>query len=497
MTILIAILSLITGFAVGFLIAYSKSAGMKRENAVICTRNEELAASLEDTKRRAEEDLAKVSADKESQFQRILTEKQSAYDTALASRDRNHRESLDAQERMHKDALETLKRQFDETVAKLKAELELRTSDMLKARQSEFETSSKKTLEMITGPLNVSLQEIKKVVSDNTEKHAQLGGQLSENIKQVIVQADATRRSADHLANVLRAGAKVQGNFGEVILGELLKTQGLVEGRHYHTQCVLQDADGSTIISETGHRLQPDLVFHLDADRDVIVDAKVSLTAFLDYANAEDEAEKAVALQKHIESIENHVKELASKGYSDYKAHGRNSVGFVIMFVPYSAALRLAMESKPSLWRDALDRNVYIADEESLFAALKIISLTWRQMEQAKNHERVYELANEMVDRVQAFLISFMEIKTGLQTADNAYDAALRKLQDNGQSIPGTCKKLLKLGARLNTKRKKTPMAMLDNSEEGEANREEDSNYEHVELDGKPPVQPTERIMPR
>jgi len=466
MIILIAILSLITGLAIGYLISNLKSSDLKRENAVISTRNEELTASLADTKRRAEENLEKVSADKESHFERILAEKQSAYESALSDRDRSHRESLEAQDRMHREALDTLKTQFDETVAKLKAELELRTSDMLKARQSEFETSSKKTLEMITAPLNVSLQEMKKVVSDNTEKHAQLGGQLSENIKQVIVQADATRRSADHLANVLRAGAKVQGNFGEVILSELLKNQGLVEGRHYHTQCTLQDADGSTILNETGHRLQPDLIFHLDAERDVIVDAKVSLTAFLDYANADDEAQKAASLQKHIESIEHHVKELASKGYSDYKAHGRNSVGFVIMFVPYSAALRLAMENKPSLWRDALDKNVYIADEESLFAALKIISLTWRQMDQAKNHERVYELANEMVDRVQAFLISFMEIQSGLQTAKDAYEAALKKLQPGGQSIPGTCSKLLKLGARLNTKRKKTPMAMLDLSEE-------------------------------
>lgn len=105
------------------------------------------------------------------------------------------------------------------------------------------------------------------------------------------------------------------------------------------------------------------------------------------------------------------------------------------------------MDAKPALWRKAMESNVYIADEKTLLAAIKIIALTWRQMDQAKNHERVYELANEMVDRVQAFLISFMDIQSGLKSANDAYESALKKLQDTGQSIPGTCKKLIKLGA--------------------------------------------------
>lgn len=466
---------MIAGLAIGYLIATSRFSSLKRDNAVMATRLDEAEKKLAEAQLRSADELKRLGDQKERQFSMILTEKQTAFDNALRERDENHRNAIAGLERIHNAAMDTLKKQFDETVVKLKTELELHTSNMLKQRQSEFEDSSKKTLEVLTAPLNDSLREMKLAVAANTEKHAQLGGQLSENIKQVMIQTDATRRSADHLANVLRAGAKVQGNFGEVILSELLRNQGLVEGRHFDTQCVLQDVDGSAIISETGHRLQPDLVVHLDEERDVIVDAKVSLTAFLDYADSDDEDVKAAALQKHVESIEHHVKELASKGYADFKAQGKSSVGFVIMFVPYSAALRLALQAKPALWRNALDKNVYIADEESLFAALKIVSLTWRQMDQAKNHERVYELANEMVDRVQAFLISFMEIKAGLQTANASYDAALKKLQDSGQSIPGTCKKLIKLGARLNTKRKKTPMSLLQTNDEADIDETEET----------------------
>lgn len=466
MTALIIILALCAGFGIGYTIAALKTASLHRENTVLNTRLEETCLKIKESSERAANDIARVTQEKDRQMSILLAEKESSFGKLLSDRDKTYRESIDECNRTHQESLETLRQRFDETVSKLKAELELQSSNMLKQRQIEFENSSRKTLEGITAPLNISLQEMKKAVAANTEKHTELGGQLSENIKQVIVQTDATRRSADHLANVLRAGAKIQGNLGEVILSELLQSQGLKEGVHFDTQCTLQDVDGRPIISDSGHRLQPDLVFHIDGERDLVVDAKVSLTAFLDYANSDSEEARAVLLQKHIESIESHVKGLASKGYADYRAQGKTPAGFVIMFVPYSAALRLAMDAKPSLWRKAMECNVYIADEETLFAAIKIIALTWRQMDQAKNHERVYELANEMVDRVQAFLISFSEIQSGLRTANDAYESALKKLQDTGQSIPGTCKKLIKLGARLNNKRKKTPAILLNDSEE-------------------------------
>lgn len=466
MTIAAVIMALLAGFAIGYMIANFKTSSLSKENAILNTRLEESNRKINEASERGANDVAHIIQDKERQMSIMLAEKESAFDKALSDRDKTYKESIETCDRMHREALETLRQRFDDTVSRLKTELELQSSNMLKQRQVEFEDSSRKALEGITGPLNISLQEMKNAVAANTEKHTELGGQLSENIKQVIVQTDATRKSADHLANVLRSGAKIQGNLGEVILTELLQSQGLKEGIHFDTQNILHDADGRTIISESGHRLQPDLVFHLDEERDLIVDAKVSLTAFLDYADSDNEESRAVFLQRHIESIESHVKGLVSKGYADYKAQGKTPAGFVIMFVPYSSALRLAMDAKPALWRKAMESNVYIADEKTLLAAIKIIALTWRQMDQAKNHERVYELANEMVDRVQAFLISFMDIQSGLKSANDAYESALKKLQDTGQSIPGTCKKLIKLGARLNNKRKKVPVALLRDSEE-------------------------------
>lgn len=194
--------------------------------------------------------------------------------------------------------------------------------------------------------------------------------------------------------------------------------------------------------------MRPDVILHLDKERDVVIDAKVSLSAYLDYMNAESDETRNRSLRAHVESIRKHVAELAAKDYSSHIRPPKRSVGYVIMFVPNSAALLTATNAASDLWRKAMERNVYIADEQTLYAALKIIAMTWQQIAQAENHEKVYALANEMLDRVGKFMQPFVEIGSRLESAHKAYDNAMKKLAEGGQSIPQTCNKLIKLGAR-------------------------------------------------
>lgn len=197
--------------------------------------------------------------------------------------------------------------------------------------------------------------------------------------------------------------------------------------------------------------MRPDVILHLDNHREVIIDSKVSLTNFMEYVNAENEEERQRALKAHVESLQKHFKQLAVKDYSAYIRAPKVCMDYVIMFVPHSGALWAALNAQPDMWRKAMDSNVFIADEQTLFAALRIVNLTWTQIVQAENHEKVYALANEMLDRVGQFMKKYQAMGKALESAQKAYEEGEKKLLPSGQSILQTCAKLQKLGAKQST----------------------------------------------
>lgn len=347
----------------------------------------------------------------------------------------------------YEEAIRNMRNEFDLSIRALNTQMQAITEEILQRRQNEFTQTSSEKLNQLLQPLHQTLNVMKDTVEANTAKHSELGGRLAESLTMLFAQTEAARVSADNLANALKGSNQVQGLWGEVVLKELLSSQGLEEGKHFEIQPVMMDKTGKPLSNKDGGNMRPDVLLHLDKERDVIIDSKVSLSAYLEYVNAEDEGVRKAALEKHIKSVENHINELVKKDYSAYRAGGRNSLGFVIMFVPNTPALLLAMGNRPGLWRRAMENKVYIADDRSLYAALKIIDLTWQQISQVSNHEKVYDLAREMLDRVGKFMEYYTEIGNRLESARESYEAGMKKLLDGGQSIPGTCRKLRELGA--------------------------------------------------
>lgn len=390
----------------------------------------EASEQLEATKKEAGDLLAKTKAEAEAQQQKALAEKDAAWN----------------------DIMKGQEQRFNETMARMSEQMKNATADMLKDRQKEFADSSNQQLGQIVNPLRETIDKMKQTMADTTLKQTEMSSVLKDNIERSMQQAMAAKKSAEELANALKHGSKVQGDWGEAVLDELLTSQGLVRGIHYDTQAVIRDAQGNTVHTDDGATLRPDVILHLDQRREVIIDSKVSLTAFLDYANADNEAERQRFLKTHIDSLQKHVKELSTKDYSAYVQPPKVRMDYVIMFVPHTGALWTALNAQPDLWRKAMEQNVFIADEQTLFAALRIISLTWTQIRQAENHEQVYRLANEMLDRVGQFMKKYTAIGKALKTATTAYDDAERKLQPSGQSILQTCAKLQKLGAKQSDK---------------------------------------------
>lgn len=390
----------------------------------------EASEQLEATKKEASDLLAKTKAEAEAQQQKALAEKDAAWN----------------------DIMKGQEQRFNEAMARMSEQMKNATADMLKDRQKEFADSSNQQLGQIVNPLRETIDKMKQTMADTTLKQTEMSSVLKDNIERSMQQAMAAKKSAEELANALKHGSKVQGDWGEAVLDELLTSQGLVRGIHYDTQAVIRDAQGNTVHTDDGATLRPDVILHLDQRREVIIDSKVSLTAFLDYANADNEADRQRFLKTHIDSLQKHVKELSTKDYSAYVQPPKVRMDYVIMFVPHTGALWTALNAQPDLWRKAMEQNVFIADEQTLFAALRIISLTWTQIRQAENHEQVYRLANEMLDRVGQFMKKYTAIGKALKTATTAYDDAERKLQPSGQSILQTCAKLQKLGAKQSDK---------------------------------------------
>ena len=369
---------------------------------------------------------------------------------------------LAAQEVRHKESMAALQTRFDETLKTMRMQVQTATDNLLKQRQKEFTEQSNTNLGQIVNPLRETIDQMKKAMEDNTLKQTSMSSEMRTHIEHMIRQSLAAQKSTEELTRVFKHGSKVQGDWGETVLDELLEAQGLTRGIHYDTQAVIRNAQGEAVKSDGGNTLRPDVILHLDQRREVIIDSKVSLTAFMDYVNAENEEERQQYLKAHIASLQNHVKELSAKDYSSYIQPPKVKMDYVIMFVPHTGALWTALNEQPNLWRKAMDKNVFIADEQTLFAALRIINLTWTQIAQAQNHEKVFALANEMLNRVSQFMKKYEAIGKALDNASKAYNEGEKKLLDKGQSIIKTCDKLQKLGAKTSDPSLLAQMADMD-----------------------------------
>lgn len=382
---------------------------------------------------RRETDALNRERERAANERKLLVE---AHEAAINNLKASHSEQLQRQQEVHEAAIQSLKENFSHQIAATAEQLKTVTADMLKQRQEEFSETSGRRITQILEPLQSSIGEMRKAVNENTTTHNDLGGRLDGQLQMLMQQTASAKESAERLATALKGGNKIQGTWGEKILTELLESLGLEEGKHFDTQVTLPNGT------------KPDVVFHLDNNRELVVDSKVSLKAFCDYLEAENEEQRQDALARHIQSIKNHITELANKDYSRHIQSPKSSVGYVIMFIPNTSALLLATANEKGLWRKAMEQNVYIADEQTLYAALRIIDLTWIQIEQAQNQEKVFALAGELLDRVEKFLNYYKEIGDSLDKAQKNYIQGEKKLREGGKSIPQTARKLEQLGAR-------------------------------------------------
>lgn len=401
-------------------------------------------------KQREAEMLCKQLADVKIEHERQLEETKRQFVDRLD--DINRRNEREKEERM---AL--LDKQFAERLRLAQEQLGTTTERLLKQRSEELDTANRSQMSSIIAPLKEVMAEMKKSMDDNRDSFNRNTASLSEQLKQMHATTTTLGAEAEKLSRALQAGPKIQGDFGEMKLNDLLDKFGFTKGVEYDVQYTMRDSKGNVIRNDdTNDMMRPDVVLHYPDHKDVVIDSKASLTAFINYVNAGTDDERKVYLEEHVKSVRRHVDELSAKNYGKYSMEGGTTLDFVIMFVPQEAAMQLAVSADASLWNYAFERNVIITGEQNLFSLLRLLQIAWTQQRQAENQEKVFDMASTLVDRVQLFVERFDRLDSDIDGVRKSFDDAKKAMSGNRGFI-GSARKLIDMGAKANPKKKKLP----------------------------------------
>lgn len=383
---------------------------------------------------------------KELETQKLLHQSELKAQTDLLKKENESLKEICEKEKansaeMAKQAQENYEKALQEMKKTVVSSMTAETEKLLKTREKELKEGNQNTMDGILKPLKESITAMEKAMKDNADSHLKSTTELSEQLKQAVKdmqeKTSDVGRKADTLSEALTGKPKVQGCFGENFLDTILAGEGLQEGIHYTREAANDDLS------------RPDFVFHFKdgyEEKDLIVDSKVSLTAFVGYMNAATPEEKAAALDRHIKSVRKHIEELSRKEYA--KKSAKSFADYVLMFMPRDMAFRVALEADPMLWQEAYQKNVLIATEQTIMPFLKIMQLTWNKYHQDTNTLKVTAAAQNMIDRVASFYDSYIDLGKKLKSVYTSYNSGITKLKPEGPSITTSAKQVMELGIK-------------------------------------------------
>ena len=423
-------------------------------------------SQLSQQKTEYEKQLSQQKADSERQ---LCLQRETAEKAAEAERERNarleseHRETFEkmlaeqriAYEKQIESVRQMNKEQVDSQLKLIKEQMQTTSEEVLKRRQEELGERNKEQVSKIIDPLQQSLKNMQEAFDRSKEQQSEALTRLDETIKINMQKSADLGETADRLTRALTGEVKVQGNFGELKLKQLLEDLELKEGEQFDTQETLKDKAGRQAKGDDGKGLIPDFILHFPNNRHVVVDSKMSLTDYERYMNAEDGTpEKSEYLKAHIASVRAQVKRLARKEYTKYLPSGYNKLNFAIMYVPIEGALNLALLNDDTLWREAYDQGVMILGPQTMYMNLRVLEMMWTQVRQLKNQQAMMDAANMVVERVQDFGVRFMDVEASVNDTMKKITRLKITTADSGASIITAARNLLKAGAKENKKKK-------------------------------------------
>lgn len=391
-----------------------------------------------------------------------LTERAAAERTALENRHATERTALEEQLREKMVEVATLRTRVEQHEAErekmeeqFKAQFRNLANDILGEQSRQFRQTNKDEIDKLLKPFRDNItdfrERVERIYSSENEQRGALRNELENLMK---LNARITTETAN-LTQALKGNSKVQGDWGEMILDSILDNSNLIRGIHYDTQLNIKDAEGNN--------LRPDVVLYLPEGKQIVIDSKVSLTAYADFSAAEDADSRQRHLTAHIASVRQHVKELGSKEYQRLL----QSPDFVIMFVPNEPAFLTALQYDNTIWSDAYDRKVIVSSPTNLFALLKLVDDLWKRNDQSKNTADIVTYGTKLYEQLVAFVTALEGVGLSLEKAQSSYDEAYKRLCTGNDNIIRSGERLRKLG--LPTKKQQTRRAIAASGEESES----------------------------
>ena len=396
----------------------------------------------------------------------VKMKKEQSDDTLIESQRKQMTESVNRQidllTRQHARQMEMLTAKYEQQNEALRQEMMLQfnvlASDVLKRNSESLKEANSEQIDALLRPLKENIESFKKTISEGYVKETSSRKLLEVQIERLVKLNETIGEEARNLTSALKGNSKVQGDWGEMILETLLENAGLERGINFETQ-LTRDSGGNVLKNDEGKLLRPDVLIKLPDNHSIIVDSKVSLTAFVDYCNAEDENVRIVAGKKHLQSVYAHIDELYAKMYQN---NLKGAADYVMMFIPNESAYIAAVQLDINLWKYAYERGVIIVSPTHLFSVMSIVSQLWRQDKQNRNAMLIAERGGKLYDKLVLFMESFEKVGKSIDDAMTSYNKSFNQLRTGKGNVLRQAEDMKALGAKAS---KSLPERLSDSAE--------------------------------